>query len=296
MSAIKDTAVANQPAASGDGSDQAFDYENFMRKCPVYHDVNKELIEFASVPGKRRIIDLGCGTGNITRNIIERLDSFKDVIIYAVDTSQSMLREAARRLRQYRDLLDIRFVHGDVLEAPDKVDAQVDAIIYCNSIHYVSEKARLFDNVKNLLVPGGVFAANSSFIRESHEKEHVGDDYKFYLDLMIRAVRKLKQAHHLKPLKYVAESRKRLSIPDYAKLVDGSGMRLLRSDMSVRPINFDCWYSFLNFKDFVEGALPGVPVPIGRVVLREAARNLMVETRKYTQFNRAWLQLVAQKV
>lgn len=286
----------NEPETLEDNSDSGFDYENFMRVCPAYHDINQQLVEYANVGDRKRIIDLGCGTGNVTKCIIERLNSFDGVVIYAVDTSQSMLSEAKRRLREFDGQVDIRFILGNVLDAPQKIGEPVDAVIYCNSIHYVREKERLMANVNNLLKSGGVFAINSSFISESHEEEYVGSDYKFYLTLLLNAIKSLKRSYRLSPSKYVAESRKRLSSSNYKSLIEGAGMKLVRNELDIKHITFDCWYNFLNFKDFVEGALPGIPIPIGRKVLRDATKMLMVESKRYPTFQRAWMQMVAQKV
>ena len=60
---------------------------NAFANLPFYSSINSEFIELANIYDKKSIVDLGCGTGNITKLILEKIISAKDSVIYAVDSS-----------------------------------------------------------------------------------------------------------------------------------------------------------------------------------------------------------------
>lgn len=287
------TGVTEQSSQTGGGDD----YENFIKACPLYKNINLKLISLSNIASCKRIVDLGCGTGFVSEAIINRLESFKDVYIYAVDTSRSMLDVTARRLSKFKDKVNIRYIHGDVLESPEKIDTEVDAIIYCNSIHYVSKKEELMRKAANLLRPGGIFTANSSFISESHDTEVVGSEAaRFYFTMMLKAIKWLKVNHKMSPLKSVVESRRRLSANQYIELAESAGFSVKHSDIDIQQADYNCWSHFVKFRDFVEGALPGIPFNIGYKALLNAITDIMSgENKKMSYVNRGWLQLVAVK-
>ena len=73
---------------------------NAFASLPFYSKINSEFIKLAKIDDKKSIVDLGCGTGNITKLILERIRSAKDSVIYAVDSSKSALRTAANELER----------------------------------------------------------------------------------------------------------------------------------------------------------------------------------------------------
>ena len=95
----------------------------------------------------RRVVDLGCGTGNMTA-ILRR--QFPDADVLGVDGSEDMLAKARA------DVPGARFEIGDFhtwtpAEAPD--------LIYSNAaLHWASGHETLFPRLVSLLAPGGVLA------------------------------------------------------------------------------------------------------------------------------------------
>ncbi|MSP29593.1 MAG: methyltransferase domain-containing protein [Acetobacteraceae bacterium] len=95
----------------------------------------------------RRIVDLGCGPGNVTAILKQR---FPGAAVTGLDSSAAMLEKA--RLAAP----DCHFVQGDFLtwgpeEPPD--------LIYSNAaLHWVDQHATLFPRLLSLLAPSGVLA------------------------------------------------------------------------------------------------------------------------------------------
>lgn len=107
----------------------------------------------------RRIFDLGCGTGNTTRLLLER---WPDADVTGVDDSAEMLAKAAEaptRIRWVRQSLA-------TWEPGEPAD-----LIYSNAVlHWLSDHARLFPALVDALAPGGVLAVQMprNFLAPSH--------------------------------------------------------------------------------------------------------------------------------
>lgn len=100
----------------------------------------------------RDIVDLACGTGNITTLMAER-----GYRMMGIDNSQDMLLVAQEKARKKG--LKIPFVCQDMREV--ELLKEVDAVlINCDGINYITDEADLdtvFSGIYRILKPGGVF-------------------------------------------------------------------------------------------------------------------------------------------
>jgi trans-aconitate 2-methyltransferase len=101
-------------------------------------------------------LDVGCGTGKITAELLERLP---DATVYALDRSASMLEVAERELRpRYGDR--VRFVQVDLARIePKHVDEPADLIFSTATFHWVADHDDLFRRLYAMLAPGGKLIA-----------------------------------------------------------------------------------------------------------------------------------------
>ncbi len=110
----------------------------------------------------RTIVDLGCGTGNVTRLLGER---WPDARIIGVDNSPEMLEQA--RGATGNDAR-FRFITGDLAtwEPDDRVD-----LVYSNAaLQWIARHDELFPRVAAMVAPGGVLAVQmpDNFRAPSH--------------------------------------------------------------------------------------------------------------------------------
>ena len=104
----------------------------------------KVLDRLAPAPAER-ILDLGCGTGRLSREILAREPAAQ---VIALDRSSTMLAQAAR------DGSDrIRFVQADATRLPF-VDG-FDAVFSTATFHWVPDHDRLFTAIHGVLRRGG---------------------------------------------------------------------------------------------------------------------------------------------
>ena len=257
---------------------------------PFYTKVNERLLDLAEVGKQRKIVDLGCGTGGITKLILERLQSAKDTVIYAVDHSTTALKAAAEEIGDRKDVA-INYVHSEVQNLTGAVKDKVDAVVYCNSIHYVPDKKELVDQIKGKLQPNGIFAFNTSFFEGSHPE----DSLLFFRKWMMRSLRILKREHGMVPDKTAkVESRVQLNADDYINLVEDAGFKVLVNDLNRVEVPHEGWHHISGFSDWIEGVMPGVPLDIGRDSLQKGLAQTW-EEMNLTTVPRVWLSVSAAK-
>tara|TARA_R100000900_G_scaffold62550_1_gene50112 strand:- start:91699 stop:92502 length:804 start_codon:yes stop_codon:yes gene_type:complete len=98
--------------------------------------------------------DLGCGTGDLTRLL---LDCWPEARIVGVDSSADMLRVANQLQGAGAANTDrLRFERADI--ASWRAPEPLDCLVANASLHWVPEHARLLRHLVGQLAPGGVLA------------------------------------------------------------------------------------------------------------------------------------------
>jgi trans-aconitate methyltransferase len=108
-----------------------------------------EVLDRLVLSGDETVLDAGCGSGNVTRVLHERLPRGH---VIAVDAAPSMVERA-------RELLpaDVDVRQVDLLEL--ELAEPVDAILSTATFHWVTDHERLFANLHAALKPGGRLVA-----------------------------------------------------------------------------------------------------------------------------------------
>jgi trans-aconitate 2-methyltransferase len=126
----------------------------------LYHQISapqvswgKKVLARIALRGDERVLDAGCGTGRLTRDLLEALPRGQ---VVALDVSQNMI-DAARSYLQ-ADFGDrVEFACCDLLDLP--FEQQFDGIFSTASFHWVRDHERLFQNLYRALRPGGWLCA-----------------------------------------------------------------------------------------------------------------------------------------
>lgn len=93
----------------------------------------------------RRLLDLGCGTGQLAARLQAEL---RGVRVVGCDFSAGMLAQAARRSRR------VRWVRGDAVRLPFAT-GRFDAITTTEAFHWFPDQRRALAECRRVLTPGG---------------------------------------------------------------------------------------------------------------------------------------------
>lgn len=133
-------------------SQQAFDQQAATYDTAVQGSharaLYPHLLEELSRTEGTRLLDLGCGTGALTAQVLEQ-DPRRQVT--GLDLSEQMLAQARVRLGDR-----VNLVQGDSEHLPFP-DQSFDVIYCCDSFHHYPAPAAVLAEVGRVLVPGGVF-------------------------------------------------------------------------------------------------------------------------------------------
>ena len=132
------------------------EYDSLIRRSvPLYDTMIERLVTYLP-QGRRRVLELGCGTGNLSLRLAER---YPDAEVTLVDASPEMLAITLARLAASGESDPGRFrKHEAPFEALGLEPASFDLVTSCISIHHVEDKGVLFAQLHDLLAPGGVLA------------------------------------------------------------------------------------------------------------------------------------------
>jgi SAM-dependent methyltransferase len=100
------------------------------------------------VPG-RRWMDLGCGSGVLTRELLHR-----GADVLAVDGSPAMLREAEALVGDTYGSA-VRWARGSAEYLPQVADGWLDGVLCSSVVEYVERPDHLLDEIARVLRPGG---------------------------------------------------------------------------------------------------------------------------------------------
>ncbi len=264
-----------------------FSFKKFS-ELGFYKVINDRMVELAEISPGQRIVDLACGTGAVTRLILNRLRGARDSVVIGIDHSTTALRQAFEDLGNARDAT-VQFIQGGIERLSEMVKESVDTVIFCNAIHYIQDKGALLSEVSKTLRPGGVFVFNTSFFEGGHPPE----SEQFYRRWMFKALRLLKSEYGLAPTKREkVESRRQLSADGYRDLLAQRGFRVAKQQIYTVEVPLEGWLDISQYEDFISGAMPGVPLDKASESLKMAAIQTFHDLSiKFVPRN--WLEVMA---
>lgn len=192
-------------------------YDNLVQKTiPKYDEMIQALVNAIPEKENLRILDLGCGTGNITQKVKER---FPDAKITCLDISDKMIEVAKEKLAEYDN---IEFVLGD-FTIVDIID-DYDAIISSLALHHIkdeNDKRAMYQCIYDSLKQDGVFY-NADVMEASSKyntklNERITDKYMAEKQLSIDEMQehKSKRKHNDHPI----------TLKDHIKLLEDVGFK-----------------------------------------------------------------------
>jgi trans-aconitate methyltransferase len=170
-------------------------------------DYGKELVALLNPKKDERILDLGCGTGDLTIEIAQ-----KGAHVIGLDNSETMLRRAREKYPK------IEFMQGDAIDF--KLEEPVDAVFSNAVLHWVTQQEMAVKNIYASLKKGGRFVA------ELGGKGNVHKIIESIQNVIAQAGYKTVDFNHVFYFP---------SIGDYATLLEKTGFQVEASYLFERP-------------------------------------------------------------
>jgi trans-aconitate 2-methyltransferase len=106
-----------------------------------------EIIARSGIKHGDVVLDAGCGGGRVTRKLLELTPN-----VIAVDADPAMVEKARESLPP-----SVPVYHQDLTELD--IDDTVDVVFSCAVFHWITDHARLFERLHDVLNPGGRLVA-----------------------------------------------------------------------------------------------------------------------------------------
>lgn len=128
------------------GADGLWDGKLYRETCSFVPDFGEDLIDLLDPNPGERLLDVGCGTGELSAKLAER-----GCTVVGLDPSAEMLEEARR------EHPGPMYVRGDI-RTFSRADS-FDTAFSNAALHWVQEPNRALGSIRRSLKPGGRFVA-----------------------------------------------------------------------------------------------------------------------------------------
>jgi len=156
------------------GQTRDWDASTYDRVSDIQAEWSLEVIDRLELRGDETVLDAGCGSGRVTKLLLERLPEGR---VIAVDASASMIEKARESLPEDRT----EFIVTDLLDL--ELTEAADAIFSNATLHWILDHRRLFERLYAALRPGGLLEAQCGGIGNLDEflnsLENVNGDERF---------------------------------------------------------------------------------------------------------------------
>lgn len=261
---------------------QVFSFAKFARHA-FFTQVNQWLVEHLGIEEGWSVVDLACGPGAVTELILQLKKSGQG-LIYAVDQSLTELNKARQRITSKI----VQFVCGSA-EQLSRLVPKVDAVVFCNAIHLIEDKRAVLEEIFKVLRPGGALGFNTTFFHGAYP-EGTASFYKLWV---LRAIQRLRSQGITVIRQAKTTAMQWLSPQEFSSLLETVGFRNIQYFTMTVDLPIESLEDISEFSMFIEGALPGVPLPIASQALKEGVRAAAQE-RGISSLPRNWLQVIAQ--
>lgn len=137
-------------------------YSLFSAIIPSSRAFYRMIASDISETGAARILDVGCGTGNLMA-LLSRV--MPESEIFGVDPSPSMIKQAQKRVMKTSGGKKIRLSVGNCLDVP--FEGKFDAIISSSSYHHWNSKGECLKSLAERLTDTGILVVYEHYAGES---------------------------------------------------------------------------------------------------------------------------------
>lgn len=271
-------------------------YEPFSRQSE-YIEVNKGFIRSLDLQQCDSLLDLACGTGTLS-DLLGTIYPVRQIT--GLDLSEESLHLAQQHFA-HPSFSPPHFVQGTADCLPFKEQC-FHAVIMGNAIHNLPDQDRLLQEINRVLLPGGIFAFNTSFFAGTFPQ---GTEtlYHEWLKLALNHIQNQDEERRRNGLPGIKRQRKtshkafsrKWPTPDeVAQLLERNGFAVQWFCHRTIMLNQESLRKVGAYAGMAKVLMSGYPVDEASAALDASVAPAFVHYGK-AEVKRLWLEVVAQK-
>ncbi len=220
---------------------------------PQYIEVNRHFVNntLDTRPGQL-IVDLGCGTGLISRLVRDRFNGVPATVL-GIDPDPAAISTAKKEVKEI-GLTRVTFYPADGRDVLRRVKpGTVDQIFMGNNVHEL-RRYGVLEEVMNAaataLKPGGQLAFNTTFVKEAMPEPRRWGEWKLETMRLLRASRD----KSVKAYEYA-------SVEEYKEALSRAGLDVLRVQVQKVDIQSGMLKAIAQYEPFIDGVCGDFVVP-----------------------------------
>jgi ubiquinone/menaquinone biosynthesis C-methylase UbiE len=290
-------------------------YEPFSQE-PEYIKANQDFVAGIPLEGVRRILDLACGTGLLTRLLLDREP---ELFVTAIDLDPQQIALARSSLLAHGDRLlsptrhsatdaaatdryGVELRVGSAMDLDDIPSESVDLVTIGNAIHLMPDPDRFLAEVLRVLRPGGLMAFNSVFFvgTYSPEAETLFAEWMKDAVLHLNSINEQRKAEGLPSVARVrgksgvAFDKGWLTPEKWTEVLTSHGFTATKKELREVRISRQGLAAVGAYSGLAEVLMSGYPVDIASECLQAAAHS-MFDRLGISHVPRFWLEIMARK-
>ena len=172
-----------------------YDLMNYIMSFGMHKFVKKQAVKNVPIQNNAKILDVCCGTGDISIFAAEKYDD--SVKIIGIDFSEKMLKIAAKKAKKYKN---IEFITGDALNLPFE-DNYFDAVFISFGLRNLEDLKKGIIELQRVTKKSG-YVVNLDF---GKPKNVQGQLFRLYFSGIVPLIGKLIHGNSM-PYSYLTKS------------------------------------------------------------------------------------------
>lgn len=126
----------------------SWDARTYQDVADPQREWGRAVVDRIALRGDETVLDAGCGSGDVTRMLAERVPAGR---VIAVDGAPEMVAMTRERLADLGDRISVRRADLLDLRVPEPVDLVFSSAVF----HWIADHARLFERLAACMRPAG---------------------------------------------------------------------------------------------------------------------------------------------
>ncbi len=133
-------------------------YDGLLNFYP-YRNLIEKVVDLMEIEDGQTVLEIGCGTGNVMLSALKH----SDVIVYGVDSSKSMIRQAKRKLRSALNSGSVKLIDSDALTYIKSLpDESFDRISMVNFLYAAQNRTEIWQECLRIIKSNGRIVVTTS--------------------------------------------------------------------------------------------------------------------------------------